>query len=116
MKTGLVKHYTVPDETDDDTYDMETDAKGRSIMNLSLGKIGVFDPKSEQFTTYPTPTPGSGPRRGEVDAQGRAWMTLYWAGRWRVSIPRRTRSRSIRFLPATGVYAAVPVTVQPLGR
>jgi streptogramin lyase len=82
MKTGLVKHYTVPDETDDDTYDMETDAKGRSIMNLwRLGKIGVFDPKSEQFTTYATPTPGSGPRRGEVDAQGRAWMTLYWAGR-----------------------------------
>jgi len=82
MKTGLVKHYAVPDGTDDDTYDMETDAKGRSIMNLwRLGRIGVFDPKSETFTTYPTPTPGSGPRRGEVDAQGRAWMTLYWAGR-----------------------------------
>src|SRR6185503_7156362 len=82
MKTGMVKHYTVPDETDDDTYDMETDARGRSIMNLwRLGRIGVFDPKTETFTTYPTPTPGSGPRRGEVDAQGRAWMTLYWAGR-----------------------------------
>jgi virginiamycin B lyase len=82
MTTGEVKHYTVPPGTDDDTYDMETDAQGRSIMHLwRLGKIGLFDPKSEQFTTYPTPTPGSGPRRGEVDAQGRLWTTLYWAGR-----------------------------------
>jgi streptogramin lyase len=82
MKTGSVKDYTVPEGTDDDTYDMETDGKGRSIMNLwRLGRIGVFDPKSQQWTTYPTPTPGSGPRRGEIDARGRAWMTLYWAGR-----------------------------------
>ncbi|MGH2435421.1 MAG: carboxypeptidase regulatory-like domain-containing protein, partial [bacterium] len=50
MTSGEVKHYTVPDGTDDDTYDMETDARGRSIMNLwRLGKIGVFDPRSEQF-------------------------------------------------------------------
>ena len=63
MKSGEVKHYTVPPETDDDTYDMETDGRGRSIMSLwRLGKIGVFDPKSNQFTAYPTPTPGSGPR------------------------------------------------------
>ena len=82
MKSGEVKHYTVPPGTDDDTYDMETDARGRSIMHLwRLGKIGVFDPKSEEFVTYPTPTPGSGPRRGEIDAQGRLWTTLYWAGR-----------------------------------
>ena len=82
MKTGEVRHYTVPPETDDDTYDMETDTRGRSIMNLwRLGKFGVFDPASEQFAAYPTPTPGSGPRRGEIDGQGRAWATLYWAGR-----------------------------------
>jgi virginiamycin B lyase len=98
MKTGVVKHYTVPDETDDDTYDMETDARGRSIMNLwRLGKIGVFDPKSERFTAYPTPTPGSGPRRGQVDAQGRAWMTLYWAG------------RVARFDPETGEIKEYPI-------
>jgi virginiamycin B lyase len=82
MKSGQVKHYTVPPDTDDDTYDMETDARGRSIMYLwRLGKFGLFDPAAEQFTAYPTPTPGSGPRRGEMDAQGRAWATLYWAGR-----------------------------------
>jgi streptogramin lyase len=82
LKSGEVKNYTVPDGTDDDTYDMETDAQGRSIMNLyRLGKIGVFDPKTEEFAAYPTPTPGSGPRRGEIDARGRSWMGLYWAGR-----------------------------------
>jgi DNA-binding beta-propeller fold protein YncE len=82
MKSGEVKDYTVPPGTDDDTYDMETDARGRSIMSLwRLGKIGVFDPKANQFTAYPTPTPGSGPRRGEIDAQDRLWTTLYWAGR-----------------------------------
>jgi len=82
LKSGEVKHYTVPDGTDDDTYDMETDAQGRSIMNLfRLGKIGLFDPRTEEFAAYPTPTPGSGPRRGELDAQGRLWTGLYWAGR-----------------------------------
>lgn len=82
LNNGEVKSYTVPPETDDDTYDMETDAQGRSIMNLwRLGKIGVFDPKTGQFAAYPTPTPGSGPRRGEIDAQGRLWVALYWAGR-----------------------------------
>src|SRR5262245_61736042 len=81
MKTGNVKNYVVPEGTDDDTYDMETDAQGRSFMNLyRQGKIGVFDPKTEKYTTYPTPTPGSGPRRGEIDGQGRSWMGLHWAG------------------------------------
>ena len=28
MKTGDVKHFEVPEGTDDDTYDMETDGKG----------------------------------------------------------------------------------------
>jgi streptogramin lyase len=98
MKSGEVRHYTVPPDTDDDTYDMETDARGRSIMNLwRLGKFGLFDPASERFTTYPTPTPGSGPRRGEMDAKGRAWATLYWAG------------RVARFDPDTGEIQEYPV-------
>jgi len=98
MKSGEVRHYTVPPDTDDDTYDMETDARGRSIMNLwRLGKFGLFDPASERFTAYPTPTPGSGPRRGEMDAKGRAWATLYWAG------------RVARFDPDTGEIKEYPV-------
>ncbi len=82
LTTGKIEDYTVPDGADDNTYDMETDAKGRSIMNhYRLGTIGVFDPKTAKYTAYPTPTPGSGPRRGELDSQGRLWVSLYWAGR-----------------------------------
>jgi streptogramin lyase len=64
------------------TYGMDTDSKGRSIFNLwRVGKMGVFDPATEKFVEYPVPTPGSGPRRGELDANGNTWLGLYWAGR-----------------------------------
>jgi streptogramin lyase len=67
---------------DDATYGMDTDSKGRSIFNLwRLGKMGVFDPQTEKFVQYPVPTPGAGPRRGELDANGNTWLGLYWAGR-----------------------------------
>lgn len=105
LKSGSVKHYTVPPDTDDDTYDMETDAQGRSIMNLwRLGKIGVFDPRSEQFAAYPTPTPGSGPRRGEIDAQGRLWVTLYWAGRVARFDPNTRDIREYAVIPGSRPY------------
>jgi virginiamycin B lyase len=115
LKTGEVNHYAVPDGTDDDTYDMETDAQGRSIMNLfRLGKIGVFDPRTEEFAVYPTPTPGSGPRRGELDAQGRLWMGLYWAGRVGMYDPRKREVTEYPLLAGNKPYTppfASPYTV-----
>ena len=105
LKSGEVKHYTVPEGTDDDTYDMETDAQGRSIMNLfRLGKIGLFDPKTEQFMAYPTPTPGSGPRRGDMDAQGREWTGLYWAGRIAVFDPNKPGIKEYPLIPGNEPY------------
>ncbi|MBI2188491.1 MAG: carboxypeptidase regulatory-like domain-containing protein [Acidobacteria bacterium] len=105
LKTGQVAHYTVPEGTDDDTYDMETDAKGRSIMNLwRLGKVGLFDPATERWETYPTPTPGSGPRRGEIDARGRAWMTLYWAGRVAMFDPDTREVKEFPLIPGHAAY------------
>jgi virginiamycin B lyase len=105
LKSGKVKDYTVPPGTDDDTYDMETDAQGRSIMNLwRLGKIGVFDPRTEEFTTYPTPTPGSGPRRGEIDAQGRLWVSLYWAGRIGMFDPGKREVKEYPLIPGIKPY------------
>jgi len=102
LKSGEVKDYTVPPETDDDTYDMETDAQGRSIMNLwRLGKIGLFDPRTEEFTTYPTPTPGSGPRRGDMDAQGRLWVSLYWAGRIGLFDPSKREVKEYPLIPGS---------------
>ena len=106
LKSGEVKHYTVPDGTDDDTYDMETDAQGRSIMNLfRLGKIGLFDPRTEEFAAYPTPTPGSGPRRGELDAQGRLWTGLYWAGRIGLFDPGKRAVTEYALIPGNKPYA-----------
>jgi streptogramin lyase len=107
MKTGNVSDYTVPPETDDHTYDMETDAHGRSIMNLwRLGEIGVFDPKSREFAAYPLPTPGSGPRRGELDARGRLWVTLYWAGRVALFDPETREIREYAVIPGHTAYTA----------
>ena len=117
MKTGDVKHFEVPEGTDDDTYDMETDGKGRSIMNLwRLGKVGVFDPATERWETYPTPTPGSGPRRGQIDARGRAWMTLYWAGRVAMFDPETRQGDGVPGHSRTrAVHAAIPLALQPRG-
>jgi len=105
MKSGEVKHYTVPDGTDDDTYDMETDPQGRSIMNLyRLGKVGLFDPKTEHFTTYPTPTPGSGPRRGDMDERGREWVALYWAGRIGLFDPNKPGVKEYTLIAGNEAY------------
>jgi streptogramin lyase len=105
MKTGDLKHFEVPEGTDDDTYDMETDRKGRSIMNLwRLGRVGVFDPATERWETYPTPTPGSGPRRGQIDARGRAWMTLYWAGRVAMFDPETRKVTEFPVIPGHAPY------------
>ncbi len=106
-KTGAVKDFIVPDQTDDSTYDMEVDPQGRSIMNLyRLGQIGVFDPQTEKFTAIPTPTPGSGPRRGEIDAQGRAWMGLYWAGRIGMYDPKQREIKEFPLIPGNKAFAA----------
>ncbi len=80
------------------TYGMDTDSQGRSIFNLwRLGKMGVFDPRTEKFMEYPVPTPGAGPRRGEIDADDNAWVGLYWAG------------RVARFDPDTGEVREFPL-------
>ncbi len=80
MESGEVLEYTIP--PNDGTYDMEVDSQGRSILNVwRNGKIGMFDPRTEEYGDFPTPTPQSGPRRGEMDAQDRLWVGLYFAGR-----------------------------------
>lgn len=62
-------------------YDMDTDSKGRTILNIwREGKIGVFDPKTEDYKTYQLPTAMSGPRRGQIDDQNRLWVAQFYAG------------------------------------
>jgi streptogramin lyase len=78
-RTGEIKKYQLP--AVDGIYDHEVDSKGRSIINVwDEAKFRLFDPKTEKFTDYPTPTPQSGPRRGDMDSKDRQWVGLYWAG------------------------------------
>jgi len=91
----------------DVTYGMDTDSKGRSIFNLwRLGKMGVFDPATEKFVEYPVPTPGAGPRRGELDANGNVWLGLYWAGRVARFNPNSGDVREFPLLPDHKAYTA----------
>jgi streptogramin lyase len=62
-------------------YDTDTDSKGRTYLyGWREDKIGVFDPNTLKYSEYKTPTPMSGPRRGQIDAQDRLWAAEYWAG------------------------------------
>ena len=62
-------------------YDMDTDSKGRTDLYIWRdSKIGHFDPQTKQYSEYQTPTPMSGPRRGQIDSQDRLWTTEFYAG------------------------------------
>jgi streptogramin lyase len=62
-------------------YDTDTDSKGRTDLYIwTEAKIGVFDPSSLQYVEYKTPTPMSGPRRGQIDGQDRLWAAEFYAG------------------------------------
>jgi virginiamycin B lyase len=56
-------------------YDVIPDA-GNNGYFLVLGAedVGRIDAKTGAITIHKTPTPGSGPRRGMMDAQGRLWF------------------------------------------
>ena len=63
------------------TYDTDTDSKGRTHLYIWRdAKVGIFDPKTVEYTEYKTPTPMAGPRRGQIDAQNRLWAAEFYAG------------------------------------
>jgi streptogramin lyase len=77
--TGKVDEFMLPKM--DGIYDIEADNKGRAIVDVwGNGFLRVFDPATKKHTDYPTPTPGSGPRRGDMDSKNNHWVALYWAG------------------------------------
>jgi virginiamycin B lyase len=78
--TGEIIKHDIP--TNDGVYDMDTDSKGRTLVNIwRNAEIGVFDQNAKTYKTYPLLTPESGPRRGEIDRNDNLWVTLYYAGR-----------------------------------
>ena len=109
LASGETKLYNISAgnmSLDDATYGMDVDSQGRSILNLwRLGKIGVFDPETEKLAEYPTPTPGSGPRRGEMDANNRLWVGLYWAGRVAQFDPNTGEIQEFPLIPDTKPYS-----------
>ncbi|MBI4464010.1 MAG: carboxypeptidase regulatory-like domain-containing protein [Acidobacteria bacterium] len=107
LKSGETKPYPVPSDTDASTYGIEVDSRGRSIFNLfRKGKIGMFDPKTGTYREYPTPTPQSGPRRGEIDAKDRLWVGLYWAGRIARFDPSTSEVKEFSLIPDTKPFGA----------
>jgi virginiamycin B lyase len=63
-------------------YGMPTD-KDNNVYQLEFGgqSIGRRDAKTGEVKIWQTPTPGSRPRRGRVDAQNRLWFAEYGANR-----------------------------------
>jgi streptogramin lyase len=62
-------------------YDTDTDSKGRTHLYIMReGKIGLFDPKTSEYSEYKTPTPMAGPRRGQIDGKNRLWAAEFFAG------------------------------------
>ncbi len=56
-------------------YDIIPDTHNNGyFLPLGSEEIGRIDAKTGAITMYKTPTPGSGPRRGMMDAQERLWF------------------------------------------
>jgi streptogramin lyase len=101
--TGKVTEHKIP--TNDGVYDMDTDSKGRTIINIwRNAKIGVFDPKTETYTEYKTPTPDSGPRRGDIDARDRLWVAEYYSGLLAMFDPANGQIREFPLVPGAKAY------------
>jgi virginiamycin B lyase len=102
-ETGEIKNYPPPPSPTG--YDVDEDSQGRFIYNVWRGaKIGIFDPKTEKYAEYPTPSPGSGPRRGTVDAQDRWWTGLYWAGTIARFDPSKGEVKEFSLIPGVKAY------------
>ena len=84
-RTGEMKHYPVPSSV----YGLEALPNGNAmVFSLFSDVIVEVDAATGKNTVYTPPTPRSGPRRGAIDAQGRAWFAEYRAGRIGMFDPR----------------------------
>ncbi len=91
-------------------YDTDTDSKGRTDLYIwTEGKIGIFDPRTIEYAEYKTPTPMSGPRRGQIDGQDRLWAAEFYAGQVMMFDPDKKTMREYPLInggkPYTAPYA-----------
>jgi streptogramin lyase len=88
-------------------YDTDTDSKGRTDLYIwTEGKIGIFDPKTIEYAEYKTPTPMSGPRRGQIDGQDRLWAAEFYAGQVMMFDPDKKIMREYPLIPGSKPYTA----------
>ncbi len=88
-------------------YDTDTDSKGRTDLYIwTEGKIGIFDPKTIDYTEYKMPTPMSGPRRGQIDGQNRLWAGEFYAGQVMMLDPDNKVIKEYPLIPGSKPYTA----------
>ncbi len=92
-------------------YDIDTDSKGRTDLYIwREGKIGVFDPRAVKYEEFKTPTPMSGPRRGQIDGKDRLWAAEFYAGQLLMLDPDKKEMREYPLInggkPYTPPFAA----------
>ena len=82
-------------------YEIRVAPDGRIWLGeLQGNRLVAFTPGTEKFQTYTMPTPVSGPRRFDVDAQGIVWIPAYSA------------NLLVRLDPATGTFTEIPLPVE----
>jgi len=71
-KFEVFEPYAIPRPN---VYDVIPDSENNGFfLVLGSNDVGRIDAKSGKITIFKTPTPGSGPRRGMMDAQNRLWF------------------------------------------
>lgn len=85
-KTGKITTYEIPVTN----YGLQATPDGNLVLySIQSDLVVVLDTQTGKTTMHKT-TPGSGPRRGYVDAQGRAWYAGFRGGRIGMFDPRTT--------------------------
>ena len=100
-KTGEIRKYETPPIPETEIiYDSAVDSQSRTmLLHLGGGTISMFDPNTEKNSSYQPPTPFSGPRRGDVDANDRYWFGMYWSGRLGMFDPNKGEVKEFALVP-----------------
>jgi virginiamycin B lyase len=82
-------------------YEIRAAPDGRIWLGeLQGNRLVAFTPKTGKFRTFTMPTPHSGPRRFDVDAEGILWIPAYSA------------NLLVRLDPATGRFTEIPLPLK----
>ena len=72
----ITEYNPSPSDTNAHYYGMTVDQKDRVwAVGMTSHKIVGYDPKTDKWSVYPTPTQPSGPRRPTVDSKGKVWFS-----------------------------------------